>query len=301
VYEQYYRPLISTYAPARHELTDPGRHDDRPPTWVPLVFHCTTEKLIKKIFAEGKLKPGRRGTVSFTEIPIGELDRMKYREHGAEQVAIGFPRQYIQSLGLTPVWYLKHNPEILRVLAALKTRDQNEYMELSPFIDENDDVAPFQEVRTTVPVNIEEAVWILTTTRSGDPPRPMIPDIDKYQAKYGRIPQSYWHRSHQLGILSEWQFTVLTKNDSGVPEKFHCIGEHYWRQDVTGEKELTVTLPVDQKKIIFEVTRSDRHTSYEGPWRFIDVARYIAKVLLDAGESLEDALPYRLIRDVASI
>jgi hypothetical protein len=106
VYERFYRPLISTYAPARKELADRGRHDDRPPTWVPLVFHCTTEDHLKQIFAEGILKPGSGGTVSFTEIPIGELDRMKYRHHDAEQVAIGFPRRYIQSLGLTPVWYL---------------------------------------------------------------------------------------------------------------------------------------------------------------------------------------------------
>jgi hypothetical protein len=94
LYEQYYRPLISTYAPARHELTDPGRHEDRPPTWVPLVFHCTTEDCIAQIFADGILKPGKRGTVSFTEIPIGELDRMKYRKRGAEQVATQQPTNY---------------------------------------------------------------------------------------------------------------------------------------------------------------------------------------------------------------
>ena len=301
VYERYYRPLVSTYAPARKELIDRGRHDDRPPTWVPLIFHCTTEDRIKQIFASGKLQPNRRGTVSFTEIPIGELDRMIYRKPGAEQVAIGFPRQYIQSLGLTPVWYLKHNPEIRRVLDALKTRDLTEYRKLSPFIDEVGDVSSFQEVRTTAPINIEEAVWMLTTNRDRDTLLPIIPDIDKFQAKHGRISQSYWHRSHQLGILSEWQFTVLTRNASGLPEKFKCIGEHYWRQEATQEKELSVTLPVDEKKIIFEVRELDNHTAYQGPWHFIDVARLIVKVLLEAGESLEDCLPYRFIRDVASI
>jgi hypothetical protein len=300
VYELYYRPLVSTYAPARKELTDPGRHDDRPPTWVPLVFHCTTEDRIKQIFASGELKPGKGGTVSFTEIPIGELDRMKYRHHESKQIAIGFPRRYVESLGLTPVWYLKHNPKIHQVLDALKDRDPNGYEELSPFVEGEDDVSPFQEVRTRSSVSIAEAVWILTTNRTRRSLRPVIPDVDKFQRMHGRIPKSYWHRSHQLEILSEWQFTALTKSVRGVPKKFRFIGEYYWRQKVTEEKELSVTFPMHQRKIIFEVTRLDKHGVYGGPWRFIDVARFIAKVLRDAGESLEDALPYRLIRDVAS-
>jgi len=41
IYELYYRPIVSTSTEAQEELTDPGRLD-RPPTWVPLVFHCTS-------------------------------------------------------------------------------------------------------------------------------------------------------------------------------------------------------------------------------------------------------------------
>jgi hypothetical protein len=263
------------------------------------VFHCTTEDCIDQIFADGILKPGHGGTVDFTEIPIGELDRMKYRHRGKEQVAIGFPRRYIQSLELTPAWYLKHNPEICQVLDELEKRDPKGYMKLSPFIDKEGDVSPFQEVRTKSSVSIAEAVWILTTNRSGKPPLPVIPGIDKFRDRHGRIQTSYWHRSHQMEILSEWQFTALTENN-GVPEEFQFIGEYYWRHQVTEEKELSVTLPAHEKEIIFEVTQLEKHAAYEGPWRFIDVARFIAKVLRDAGESLEDALPYRLIRDVAS-
>jgi hypothetical protein len=264
------------------------------------VFHCTTEDHVKEIFAEGTLKPGKGGTVSFTEIPIGELDRMKYRHRGAKQVAIGFPRGYVQSLGLTPVWYLKHNPTILQALAVLKTSDPKGYKALLPFIDENDDVAPFQEVRTTSPVKIEKAVWILTTNRDDDL-LPVIPDIDKFQAKHGRISKSYWHRSHQMEILSEWQFTRSKKNERGMLEEFQCFGEHYWRQEVTKEKELRVVLPAHQRKILFEVTQLEEHAGFEGPWRFIDVARSIVKALLVAGENIEDILPYRLIKDVASL
>ena len=100
VYERYYQPLVETYGPAREELTDPGRQEDRPPTWVPLVFHCTTEHNIGQIFRDGVLQPSKNGAVAFAEIPIGELDRMKYRHHDKQQVAVGFPRRYIESLGL---------------------------------------------------------------------------------------------------------------------------------------------------------------------------------------------------------
>jgi hypothetical protein len=96
-----------------------------------------------KIFESACLKPSERGTVSFTEIPIGELDRMKYRHHGKDQVAIGFPRKYIESLGLTPVWYLKHNPEIRQLLEMMKEQNPASYAKMSAFIDTNDDVSPF--------------------------------------------------------------------------------------------------------------------------------------------------------------
>src|SRR5215831_5834625 len=95
--------------------------------------------------ASGKLEPSHRETISFTEIPIGELDRMNYRHHVAHHVAIGFPRRYTQSLGRTPVWYLKHNSTIRRALAAWKAQDSDRYAEMSPFIEETEDVAPFQE------------------------------------------------------------------------------------------------------------------------------------------------------------
>jgi len=91
----------------------------------------------------------------------------------------------------------------------------------APFVDETGDVASFQEVRTTASVDIEEAVWILTTNQAG---KPAIPHIDELRAKYGRISQSFWHRSHQMGILGEWQFTRLMKDDCDVPVSFTSIG-----------------------------------------------------------------------------
>lgn len=124
IYELYYRPIVSTSTKAQQELTDPGRQEDRPPTWVPLVFHCTTADRIGSIISDGMLKLNTRGYVSFTELPIGELDRMKFRKYDAAQVAIGFLRRYIETLGLTPVWYLKHNTTATTALARLRQRTQ---------------------------------------------------------------------------------------------------------------------------------------------------------------------------------
>lgn len=298
VYERYYQPLVETYGPAREELTDPGRHEDRPPTWVPLVFHCTTQEKIGHIFQEGALRPGKNGTVAFTEIPLGELDRMKYRHHAEQQVAIGFPRQYIQSLGLTPAWYLKHNPEIVTVLRKWEASDPGAFGKVKPFIDEDEDVAPFQEIRTTEPVDIGEAVWVLTTIVDGED-RPAVPDMHKFKAKHGGISESFWHRSDQMEMLAEWQFTKLTKDAQGMPVAFQFLGEYYWRQEVTQKRELRVTLPAHRREIIFEVSELAKHNGFTGPWRFIDVARSIARVLVEAGEDVNTALCYRLISDIS--
>lgn len=297
VYERFYQPLASTYPPAQQELTDPGRQEDRPPTWVPLVFHCTTEEKIGRIFRDGALQPGNNGTVAFTELPIGELDRMKYRYHGKHQVAIGFPRRYIESLGLTPAWYLKHNPRIAAILRKWEAQDAGDFAALKPFIDLDDDVAPFQEVRTTAPVDIAEAVWLLTTTRDSES-LPAIPDIDVFRKKYGPISQSFWHRSHQMGILSEWQFTKLRKDERGIPVEFQFMGEHYWRKMTTRTQELQVTLPAHERGILFEVTNQEKREAFEGPLRFLDVARSIVRTLRESGEDTDVILRYRLMRDI---
>jgi hypothetical protein len=222
---------------------------------------------------------------------------MKYRHHAEHQLAIGFPRQYIQSLGLTPAWYLKHNPEIVAVLRKWEASDPDAFGKLKPFIDVEEDVAPFQEIRTTAPVNVGEAVWLLST-RVDDDDHPIVPDMDKFKTKHGGISESFWHRSDQMEMLSEWQFTKLTKNAHGVPVAFHFRGEYYWRKLTTEVAELSVMFPAHDRNITFEITKLAEHEGFTGPWRFIDVARSIAQVLVDAGEDVNAALRYRLIRDI---
>ena len=61
VYENFYKPLVSTYRPASKKLVEPGRLEDRPPTWVPLVFHCTTLQKAREIFKEECLHHPKAG------------------------------------------------------------------------------------------------------------------------------------------------------------------------------------------------------------------------------------------------
>jgi hypothetical protein len=67
-YELYYDPLVSTYEQARTRLQDPGRQEDRPPTWVPMVFHCTTLELAPQIFESGYLSSFTKGVAKAASI-----------------------------------------------------------------------------------------------------------------------------------------------------------------------------------------------------------------------------------------
>jgi hypothetical protein len=125
--------------------------------------------------------------------------------------------------------------------------------------------------------------------------------VKTFEDKFGKIPTSYWHRSHQLGVLAEWQFISWKTKEASLPRDYEFVGEHYWRQDVSQKKELNVTLPAHEKKIIFETINWDQDRQTLGPFRFIDVARFVAKLLKVEGEELDAVLQYRFIQDVASI
>jgi hypothetical protein len=171
---------------------------------------------------------------------------------------------------------------------------------VSPFIDEWDDVSSFQEVRVARPVDISEAVWILTTLRNEDRTL-VLPGLPQFEEKYGKISKSYWHRTHQLGILGEWQYTALKKDETGQLTEFRVLGEHYWKSQVMEEQEIGIRLPVNEKQVLFETMQLAKRKSYSGPWRFFDVARLAAGLLSNAGENLEQSLPHRMTRDVADL
>jgi hypothetical protein len=304
-YQQYYRPLVETYPPARETLKDPGRHEDRPPIWVPLVFHCTTEDYIEGILEDGALTK-TKGVVCFTEVPIGELDRMKFRKSpDKEQVAIGFPRRYLEQLGLASVLYLKHNLSLQRAWEQIESKKDCEDIlsavkVLEPFVDKRGDVSAFQEVRTSEPVDMAKAVWVLTTHRDNKSGGLIIPGIDNFIRTHGKISRSFWHRTHQMDVLTEGQFTKASRNEHGEITDFEWRGEYYWQKLAIETKELNVTLPAHTREIIFEFTSREKQAGFEGPWRFIDIAKIILNILRAAGEKIEQILPYRLIDNLGA-
>jgi hypothetical protein len=234
-------------------LIEPGRLADRPPTWVPLVFHCTTLDRVPAIVESGQIEPGRSGAISFSEAPIGELDRMKYRHHGADQVAFGYPRRFLETLGFAPVLYAKYDQPLRRALAAIRTRAADLYTDLAPFVEDASDVSPFQEIRTRSAVPLDGAVWILTTRRKENTQLPDVPGLKPFKAKFGRIATSYWHRTHQMEMLGEWQHLTLKTGSDGWPVEFEFIGEHYWEQRAAEVRSLTVMLPAHDRQLDFRL------------------------------------------------
>ena len=65
-------------------------------------------------------------------------------------------------------------------------------------------------------------------------------------------------------------------------------------------KKLSVTLPAHTREIIFDFTSREKLDGFEGPWRFIDIAKIILNILRAAGEEIEQILPYRLIDNLGA-
>ena len=65
--------------------------------------------------------------------------------------------------------------------------------------------------------------------------------------------------------------------------RFNFWGNTPGDKRVTQKRELRVTLPAHRREIIFEVSELAKHNGFTGPWRFIDVARSITRVLVEAG------------------
>ena len=152
------------------------------------------------------------------------------------------------------------------------------------------------------PVEIDVAVH-----RAGAPPISNINDPGRREL-YSQLPcVECW----------TWKNCFLSARNVPIPQHCAALGlmrprdeEEFGELDLTAccfsdfnpvKRELSVTLPVDEKKITFETTDLAKHAAYTGPWRFIDVARSITRVLVDAHEDLNDALQYRLIQDLSAL
>ncbi len=292
-YESYYAPMVQTVIShdlenkLRH-LKQEGRSEDRPLTWVPLVFHCTTFQGFQEIVNSGIIRRSSGGYVSLTEMPPAELDRMKIRHRGEPQVAIAFPRRYIESIGFSSVLYLQYNEAVRNEFHANGVPEF-----LKPFVELNDDLAAFQEIRTGKDIPIKEAVWLLTTETTSDS-GPNIPAWKTFISKYGRIPKSDWHRTHQWEIFGEWQYVKISKNDEGSLDDFHSIGEFYWKQKCIRGKQISARTPKGKLTLVFAMRDESCARQFEGPYRHLDVARRAAELLLE-DDSGCDNLPHRLL------
>jgi hypothetical protein len=296
IYDAYYRPLVCTYPPAKNLEEDDCRSDDRPLTSVPLVFHCTTQDKFCNIVDSGSIELGKDGFVSFTEIPIGELDRMRIRHKiNKNQVAIAFPRRYIESLSVAPVLYLKHHPFLHEILRQIIDDEPS----IKPFVELSDDVSAFQELRTIKKVEIQDAVWLLTTNRDQQTKTPKLNGLKQFKEQYGDISISYWHRTHQMEILGEMRYLTTKCDEAGRLINFKCEGEFYADRD---PYRFPVTLPEGQTREINlrSVKKRGIGINIENPMYDIDVAYWIFHTMQSNDLSVDDELRYRQVKQYPS-
>lgn len=292
IYDNYYRPLVETFSPSRKRNANVNRSQDRPATNVPLVFHCTTFDDFEKIVDSGEIAPIKHSYISLTEIPIGELDRMKIRRGDEPQIAIGFPRFFMQAHGFAPVFYSKYQPEFAAVIQTLFNENHEFEKQFGPYLEQNDDVGAFQEIRTLKSVPLENAVWLLSTERD-DSRSPIIPKYDEFKDRFGDISRSFWHRSHQMGVLDEFQFIRFEYEKEEVAN-YSFKGEFYADQPPPDPNEYLVQLADSKRMLSFRSVEGSDTNNYPGPMRFIDVAHKIFDELSKVGK-VRELLPYRQI------
>lgn len=292
-YEAYYSPLseslsAESYPRIKATIESPERRHDHPLTWVPIVFHCTDFKSFKGIVADGVL----RAPVSLTEIPIGELDRMKVRTSRSDQIAIGFPRRYLQTRKLASVLHTRHHPELTDLLQ----RREDIRQLLKPFLAVDDDVSAFQELKSADELDISDAVWLLTTKRKDK--KPVVPALETFTKKWGHIATSFWHRTHQMGILGEWQYLRVDRDEiTGRLTAVEVLGEHYWKTKCYTEVEQVVRMPAGKDVSIRFWKRRLESKRFEGPYNFFDLALRMKELLSECSAQHERELPYALFSD----
>src|SRR5215467_7539422 len=86
------------------------------------------------------------------------------------------------------------------------------------------------------------------------------------------------------------RFTTPVSNLAAAPAEFRIFGEHYWKREVRQRSELTISLPVHDADVVFEVADFAKHRQFEGPWRFIDIAQVLAQYLSNSGEDIDSVL-----------
>jgi hypothetical protein len=296
-YEVYYSPVLESTADEklRYAVNNPLRAKDQPLTWVPIIWHATSLEKFEKIVQSGEIK----GPVSLTELPIGEIDRIRLRMKTNDQMAIGFPRRFLESKGIAPVIYTKHSSALSEVI--------DKYPEVAKALDylleRKDDTASFLEIRTKQNLSISNAVWFLTP-HTKDPngvDRLWLPGLEAFQEKWGRISLSLWDRQSLLSVLHGWQFLEQRRDSDGTLEEAVFVGQKWWARHSYKQETYKVTMPAGRHaKILFDVHKDELPFRHEGPLRYIDIARRFKRLLREV-EGGAPKLPYAIIPDLPDL
>lgn len=265
--------LYDAYYESMANLGSKGEHlgDALPIAWVPLVFHCTYFKHLSSILRDGVVRPGKNKTyVALTELPIPELTRFRSLRHEPFDIAIGFPRALLESKGLFQPAYLKHASS--EVKAAFENHPKG-YVEL------NDDLGALHEVRVPGTIPIDEAVWVLSAKRKAKTSVLDLPKLRPIREK--GIAISFWHPSHQEGLIKEPVFRKLTRDEKGCVVNAECCGKHYL-PNMMNYVDKRIRPPAGNSfKLRFQKeTRPDTlRDGWEGPFSKIEMAEFFYQEL----------------------
>lgn len=211
LYDAYYERMAN--------LGGNGAHlgDALPIAWVPLIFHCTYFDNLKDILKDQELRPGEgKSYVALTELPVTELTRFRSLRPKPFEIAIGFPRALLESKGLFQPAYLKHATQEVKD----KFKDSpSGYVELS------DDLGALHEVRIPGQLPINDAVWVLSAKRNEDTRKLDLPELEPLRDL--GVAVSYWHPSHQQGMIREPVFRKVKRDVHGHLESLESVGKYY--------------------------------------------------------------------------
>lgn len=268
LYDLYYdRLAVALEAKeARPSVTD----EDRPITWVPLIFHCTSFAALEQIHTDGFVRPSPDTSyVSLTELPIDELARLRGLGARVADVAIGFPRSVLENQGLFQPAYLKHSSP--QVKEALKLAPPG-YVEL------DDDLGALHEVRVPGNIALSDAVWILSSAR--DPETGELNDPRLKKCSDDGIALSYWHPSHQRGIIQEPSYRLHEFDAAGNLDKVTCRGEHY-RVNPKSYESRNVILPAGKSRSL-RFPKMPPSKGWDGPFTKFEMAEFFYQQLKTA-------------------
>jgi hypothetical protein len=257
------------------------------------VWHCTTFEHFQSIVSDGCIK----SMVHLTELPLAEIDRIRTRKQKHHYVAIGFTRRFVQEMGITPVLYLQHNPELAERLKAIPGALEA----LDGFVEQKDDLGSFAELRINRPLPVQDAVWLLTTANEDTQKtaRPWLPGLEEFQHKFGRIGISYWSRLDYEEVLKGHKYLWLTTDIKGKVDDAVLFDEYYREKHCFRDESYLLKMPAGHDvSLLFRTFDQKQALNFSGPFGFIDLAKRFKALIASRVGSDPKMLPYALMPDL---